>query len=74
VTLRPGDRLPAGLPVTADPAQALADAWRLAGAGNRLGSPHVYELAKDRQTFIVIADLPITAKLASRAMTVTRVI
>lgn len=70
-TLRPGDRLPAGLPVTADPAQALANAWRLAGTGGRRGTPHVYELAGSRHRLVVLADLAITADLAGRAMAMT---
>ena len=52
--LRPGGRLPAGLPVTADPAQALANAWRLAA---RYGTPHVYRLTEERREFIVVAGL-----------------
>ncbi len=69
--LLPGDRLPAGLPVTADPAQALANAWRLAGARNRHGDPHVYELTQDRHALVVIADMAITPELASQATTMT---
>jgi hypothetical protein len=72
--LRPGDRLPAVLPVAADPAQALANAWRLAGVGNRRGTPHVYELTEDQQGLVVIADMAIGADLAGRAITMTRVI
>jgi hypothetical protein len=69
--LRPGDRVPAALPVTADPALALANAWRLAGAGNRLGTPHVYELTDDSQALVVVAEMAVTAELAGRAMTMS---
>jgi hypothetical protein len=72
-SLRPGDLLPAALPVTADPAQALANAWRLAGPGSRLGTPHVYQLTEDRQGLVVVADVAMTADLAGRAITLTRI-
>jgi hypothetical protein len=66
--LRPRDLVPSAVPATTDPAQALADAWRLAGEGNRHGVPHVYALARSGQALAVAGDVHITAGLVAMAM------
>jgi hypothetical protein len=64
--LRPGKRVLSEANVTVDPAGALADAWRIADA--RGGIPHVYAVAHDGQTLVVVSDVLITGRLAEEAL------
>ena len=65
--LRPGATLPAGALVSADPAQALVQAWH--SADQAQSTPFVYLVAATPDgAMAVVDDVPIDGKLAARAL------
>jgi hypothetical protein len=65
--LRPGDPVPAGASVTADPARALADAWQASASDGTDRTPFIYEVGEHDGTLTVTGDVLISRQLARRA-------
>jgi hypothetical protein len=65
--LRPGDPVPAGASVTADPARALADAWQASASDGTDRTPFVYEVTGRDGTLVITRDVLISRQIARRA-------